>query len=50
MAVLQRAAQPAVDGAGGSAGADRLAVAFEPDFAGGITGQILAVGVGQQRT
>ncbi len=31
-------------------GTDRLAVALEPDFAGGIAGQITAVGVGQQRT
>ncbi len=50
MAVLQRAAQPPVDLAGRPPGADGLAVTFEPHFAGGITGQVLAVGVGEQRT
>ena len=48
--VLQGAAQPPVDLAGGAAGADDLAVAFEPDLIGGITGQVLAFGVGECRT
>ena len=50
MAVLECAAKPPVDQTCRSAGTDRLAVAFEPDFTGGITGQILAVSVGQQWT
>src|SRR5215204_325561 len=50
MAMLQRSAKPPVDQAGGSAGADDLAVAFEPHLTGGITGQISAVGVREQRT
>ncbi len=50
VAVLQGAAQPPADRAGGPPGADDLAVAFEPDLAGGITGQVLAFGVGEQRT
>src|ERR1700752_5157537 len=50
MAVPQRAAKPPVDLACRSAGADALAVTFEPDFTGGITGQVLAFGLGEQRT
>ena len=50
VAVLQRAAQPAADQPGRPAGADDLAVTFEPDFAGGITGQVSAFGLGEQRT
>ena len=50
VAVLEGTAQPAVDCAGGSAGADELPVAFEPHLAGGITGQVLAVGIGEQRS
>ena len=50
MAVLERAAKPPVDLAGRSAGADDLAVTFEPDFTGGITGQVLAFGLREQRT
>ncbi len=50
MAVLQRAAKPPVDLAGRSAGADDLAVTFEPDLTSGITGQVLAFGVREQRT
>ena len=50
VAVLERAAKPPVDQAGRSAGADDLAVTFEPDFTGGITGQVSAFGVGEQRT
>ena len=48
--MFQGAAQPAVDRAGGPAGADDPAVAFEPDFAGGIAGQVLPLGIAQQRT
>jgi hypothetical protein len=50
LAVLQRAAKPPVDLAGRSPGADDLAVTFEPGFIGGITGQVSAFGVGEQRT
>ncbi len=50
MAVLQRAAKPPVDLAGRPAGADDLTVTFEPDFTGGITGQVSAVGLREQRT
>lgn len=49
MAVLERAAKPPVDQPGRSAGADDLPVTFEPDFTGGITGQVFPFGVGQQR-
>ena len=49
VAVLEGAAQPAVDQPGGPSGADGLAVALEPHFAGGITGQVAAFGVGEQR-
>src|SRR4029079_8620773 len=49
VAVFQSTTKPAVDGAGGASGAERLAVAFEPHFAGGVAGQVLAVGVGEQR-
>jgi hypothetical protein len=48
MAVLQGAAKPPVDHPGRSAGADDLAVALEPDFTGGVTGQVSALGVGEQ--
>ena len=50
VAVLERAAQPPVDQPGCSSGTDGLAVTLEPDFTGGITGQVSAFGVGQQRT
>ena len=50
VAVLERTAQPAVDQAGRPPGADDLAVTFEPDFTGGITGQVSAFGLGEQRT
>jgi hypothetical protein len=50
MAMFQRAAQPAVDRPRRPPRADGLPVAVEPDFAGGVTGQILSLGVGQQRT
>ena len=40
VAVLKRTAKPAVDQAGRPPGADGLSVAFEPDFTGGITGQV----------
>ena len=47
VAMLQGAAKPPVDQPARPPGADDLAVTLEPDFAGGITGQILALGVGQ---
>ena len=47
--VLQGPPQPSVDRSGRPPGADDLAVAFEPDFAGGVTGQELPLVVGQQR-
>ena len=50
VAMLQRAAKPPVDQPGRPAGTNGLAVTFEPDFAGGITGQVAAFGVGEQRT
>ena len=50
VAVLQCAAKPAADQPGRPPGADDLAVAFEPDFAGGVTGQVSAVGRREQRT
>jgi hypothetical protein len=50
MAVFERAAKPPVDLAGRSAGADELAVTFEPDFTVRITGEVSAFGVGEQRT
>ena len=49
VAVLQDAAQPAVDGAGRPPGPDHPAVAFEPHLAGGITAQVAAVVIGEQR-
>jgi hypothetical protein len=50
VAVLQCAAQPAADLAGVAPGADDLAIAFEPHLAGGVTRQVSAVGVREQRT
>src|SRR6185312_12819114 len=50
VAILEGAAKPPVDHPGRPAGTDNLAVPFEPDFTGGITGQVSALGVGQQRT
>ena len=50
VAVLECAAQPPADRAGGAPGADDLTVTFEPHFTGGITAQVLAFGVGEQRT
>jgi hypothetical protein len=50
VAELKSTAQPAVDQAGRPPGADGLPVSFEPGFAGGVTGQVLAFGVGEQRT
>ena len=47
VAVLEGAAKPAGDLAGRPAGADELAVAFEPHFAGGITAQVAAFGLGE---
>ena len=50
LAMLERSAKPPVDQAGGPAGTNDLAVTFEPDFTRGITGQVSAFGVGEQRT
>ena len=49
MAVLERTAKPPVDHPARSAGADDLTITFEPDFTRGITGQVSAFGVGEQR-
>jgi hypothetical protein len=46
VAVLESTAQPSVDGAGRASRPDHLPVAFEPDLAGGITGQVAAVVIG----
>src|SRR6476620_2015146 len=50
VAVFEGAAQPATHGAGGPTAADDLAVAFEPDLAGGVAGQVAALVVGEQRS
>ncbi|VBA47027.1 hypothetical protein LAUMK13_05760 [Mycobacterium innocens] len=50
VAVLEGAAKPPVDHAGRPAGTDELAITFEPNFTGGITAQVAAFGIGQQRT
>ena len=50
LAILQRAAKPPVDQAGRPAGTNDLAVTFQPDFTRGITRQVSAFGLGQQRT
>ena len=50
MAMLKRTAKPAVDQTGRPPGADDLAVTFEPHFARGITGQVSAFRLGEQRT
>lgn len=50
VAMLQSAAQPAAHGAGLSSRPDHHALAFEPDLAGGIAGQVPAVGIGEQWT
>ena len=47
VSVLEGTAKPPVDQPARPSGTDDLAVTLEPDFAGGITGQILALGVGQ---
>ena len=49
VAVLEGAAQPAVDHPRRAAGTDDFTAAFEPDLASGIAGQVLAFGVGEQR-
>ena len=49
VAVLKGTAQPAADQPRRPPRADRLPVAFEPHLTGGITGQVAAIGVGQQR-
>ena len=48
--VLECAAKSPVDSAGCSAGTDDPAVTLEPDLTGGITGEVLPLSVGQQRT
>ena len=48
--VLQSAAQPPVDRPGHPPGPDRLTAAFEPHLTGRIAGQILPIGLAQQRT
>ena len=50
IAVLECATQPPIDGAGHPARTDDPAVASEPHFTGGITGQVPAIGVAEQRT
>src|SRR6185312_9077298 len=50
VAVLERTTKPAADQPGRSAGADGLTVTFEPHFTGGVTAQVAAIGVRQQRT
>ena len=50
VAVLQRTAQPAADQPRRPPRPDRLPVAFEPHLTGGITGQVLAISIGEQRT
>src|SRR6516162_5409588 len=50
VAMLQRAAKPPVDQPRRPAGANDLAVTFEPDFTRGLTGQVSTFGVGEQRT
>ncbi len=49
VAVFESPAQPAADRAGGATGADHLAVALEPHLAGGVAGQVPALGFAQQR-
>ncbi len=49
MAMLEGTTKPAVDHPRRSSGSDDLAVPFEPDFAGGVTQQIAAVSLRQQR-
>ncbi|OCB29628.1 hypothetical protein A5675_05330 [Mycobacterium malmoense] len=48
--MLERAAQPPVDRPRRPPGTDDLAVALEPRLTRGITGQVAAFGVGEQRT
>ena len=50
MAVLQCTPQPAADLAGRPARPDDLAVAFEPHLTRGITQQVSAIRIGEQRT
>jgi hypothetical protein len=46
VAVLENAAQPTPDRTGRPSRADHPPVAFEPDLAGGITGQVATVVIG----
>ena len=48
--MLQRPTQPPVDRARRAAGADRAPGPFEPHLTGRITGKVLALDVGEQRT
>ncbi|OBJ07032.1 hypothetical protein A5623_05210 [Mycobacterium colombiense] len=50
VAMLQRAPKPPADQPRRPPGTDDLAMAFKPHFTGGITGQVTAFGIGQQRT
>ena len=47
VAVFQRPAQPPIDGAGRSAGADHLSVPVKPHLARCITGQIAGIGIAE---
>ncbi len=49
-AMLQRAAKPPADQPGRPPGPNDLTGAFEPHFSRGITGQVAALGVAEQRT
>ena len=48
--MLKRTAQPTVDQPRRPARTDDLPVTFKPHFTGGITGQVSAFGLGEQRT
>ena len=50
VAMLKGAAKPPIDQPGRPTGSNDLAVTFEPDFTGGITGQVSTFGIGEQRT
>ena len=50
VAVLEGTAQPAADQPRRPPRADDLPVTFEPHLTGGITGQVSAIGLGEQRT
>ncbi len=50
LAVLEGAAKPPVDQPARPPGADDLPATFEPDFTAGITAQVSAFSIGEQRT